>query len=335
MTGKRPWGDRRGARGGSPRRRVVLVFLAALQLLFLPRPDELLCRAAPRAQDRACVVALRHSATVQVEDAWGLRGPEALAVDHRGNILIADTGNHRVITIASDGEVLNEFGGYGWREGRFDTPTDLSVSPGFYVYVLDEGNRRIVRFDVNGDYVDTVLDEDAAGAPVGIDVAQSGEILVVDTDSQVVRMYSQFAEAADPIGDFGSWEGGLIRPQDVAMGPGREIAVADVGRNSVLVFDEFGSHLYSLSAADTLLPADVTFDRNGNILVADASKGRVLAFARGGGPPTAAIGSPVAGETFSPTSLAIDGDGNLVVLDSDGLRIVSVEMTYGDCSRLR
>jgi hypothetical protein len=89
-----------------------------------------------------------------------LEGPEAVAMDHRGNIVIADTGNHRVVIVSRDGSVLEEFGGYGWEEGQLDSPSDLSIYLGFYTYVLDEGNRRVVRYDAEGDYVDTVVPED-------------------------------------------------------------------------------------------------------------------------------------------------------------------------------
>ncbi|MCK4680682.1 hypothetical protein KAT82_06120, partial [bacterium] len=72
----------------------------------------------------------------------GMREPAAVAMDHRGNVVIADTGNHRVLVIGRDGTLLQEFGGYGWDAERLDTPSDVCVYRGFYTYVLDEGNRR-------------------------------------------------------------------------------------------------------------------------------------------------------------------------------------------------
>ena len=257
----------------------------------------------------------------------GMRAPEAVAVDHRGNVVIADTGNHRVLVIGRDGTLLQEFGGYGWDEDRLDTPSDVSVYRGFYVYVLDEGNRRVARYDVEGDYVDLVVAEDEAGSPVAIAVVKAGGLLLVDTDTQSVLSFSQFDEALEPVGWFGVGEGGLLAPSDVAVGPSREIAVADPGRFSVEVFDEFGAPLYSLSAPDTLEPGDVAFDARGNVLVVDERHGRILAFPAGGGPHTTSLPGD-AGFRFA--AIALTPTGELVALDGETGRVQLIEIVYGD-----
>jgi sugar lactone lactonase YvrE len=275
------------------------------------------------------VVAFRALGEVPGSDTWGLASPRALSVNHRGDIVIADTGNHRVIAVTRSGGIVQEFGGFGWEDGQFDTPSDVAVDQGFYVYVLDEGNRRVQRFDAEGDFVDLVVDEDEAGSPVSLAVGQAGEILLVDADSQSVVKRSQFSEALAPIGRFGSGEGGLTRPRSVAWGPSREVAVSDPGRGAVEVFDEFGSGLYSLSCPDTLDPGDLIFDSSGSLIVADLRHGRVVAFPPGGGPASAAFGGE--GIPFRPSALAIDREGLLAVLDGEGGRIVLIEMVHGTC----
>ena len=255
----------------------------------------------------------------------GMRAPEAVAMDHRGNVVIADTGNHRVLVVARDGTLVDEFGGYGWDVDRLDTPSDVSVYRGFYTYVLDEGNRRVARYDVEGDYVDLVVTEDEAGSPVAIAVGTAGGLLLVDTDSQSVLSYSQFDEALEPVGRFGLDRGGLLAPSDVAAGPSREIAVADPGRFSVEIFDEFGAPLYSVSAPDTLEPRDIAFDAFGNVLVVDARHNRVLAFPAGGGPHTTSLsGLP----DFRFTAIALGVAGELIALDGETGRVQLIEIAY-------
>ncbi len=255
----------------------------------------------------------------------GMRSPQAVALDHRGNVVIADTGNHRVLVMGRDGTLLQEFGGYGWDAERLDTPSDVCVYRGFYTYVLDEGNRRVARYDVEGNYIDLVIPEDEAGTPVAIAVVKAGGLLLVDTDTQSVLSFSQFDEALEPVGWFGVDEGGLLAPSDVAVGPSREIAVADRGRFSVEVFDEFGAPLYSLSAPDTLDPRDVAFDARGNVLVVDARHNRVLAFPAGGGPHTTAL----PGDTgFRFTAIALGPAGELAALDGETGRVQLIEIVY-------
>jgi sugar lactone lactonase YvrE len=276
----------------------------------------------------SCVVALKPLGEIPGADAWGLASPEAIAVDHHGDVLIADTGNHRVLVVSASGEPLWEFGGFGWADGQFDRPSALAVYPGFYVYVLDGGNRRVQRFDAEGDFVDTPIDADEAGSPVDLAVGQAGEILLVDADSQTVLARSQFDEVLAPIGQFGTGEGGLVRPAAVAWGPGREIAVADPGRGAVEVFDEFGAELYSLSCPDTLEPGDLLFDSSGSLVVSDLRHGRVVAFPPGGGPPSASLGGT---EALTPSALALDREGRLFVLDGERGRVLLFEMVHGDC----
>jgi DNA-binding beta-propeller fold protein YncE len=284
--------------------------------------------AAAAAAGAPCVVDLRPRSEIPGANAWGLESPEAIAVDHRGDVLIADTGNHRVVVVAATGEVLTEFGGFGWGDGQFDRPSGLAVYTGFFIYVLDEGNRRVQRFDVDGDFLDVLVGTDEAGSPVDLAVGQAGGVLLVDADSQTILVRSQFAERLAPIGRFGSGEGGLVRPRAVAWGPDREVAVSDPGRSVVEVFDEFGTELYSLTCADTLGPGDLLFDPSGSLIVSDLRHGRVVAFPPGGGPPSASFGGAA---SLTPTALALDRDGELLVLDGERRRILSIEIVHGKC----
>ena len=272
------------------------------------------------------VTGMRHVSDVAAAGELGLLAPEALAVDHRGDILVADTGNHRLLLVTRDGEVLEEFGGFGWEDGQFDTPSDLSVYEGFYTYVLDEGNRRVVRYDADGDFLDVIVPEDDAGTPVAMAIGPAGGLFLVDLDSQSVVSYSQFEERLSPLGRFGLDEGGLADPADVAVGPGREVAVADRGRFSIEVFDEFGSELYSLATPDTMFPVDITFDHVGNVFVADGRHGRILAFPAGGGPPTAYLAG---GDDWVPSALAMGRPGELLTLDGETGRLLIIETVYG------
>jgi DNA-binding beta-propeller fold protein YncE len=254
----------------------------------------------------------------------GIRSPEAIAFDHRGLLILADTGNHRVLIISPDGKVREDFGSYGWTDGRMDGPTDLCVYQGFYIYVLDEGNRRVLRYDLDGNYLDELIDESRTGTPVAMALAKVGGLLLVDSDSQSVLVYSQFDEALEPVGEFGLGEGGLIAPTEVAVGPSREIAVADPGRNAVLVFDEFGSPLRSLSVPDTLYPVDVAVGSEGDVIVADGRHDRVLLF-----PPAPGRSRPVELATgFSPTALALTNDGEIAVLDGESGAVSLIRIVY-------
>ena len=309
--------------------RVVTAVLAAVAVAAgLPAraDDAAVPRPVPSSGGERTVTGLVVLNELPGTGELGMRAPEAVEMDHRGNVVIADTGNHRVLVVGRDGTLVQEFGGYGWDADRLDRPSDVCVYRGFYVYVLDEGNRRVARYDIKGDYVDLVVTEDGAGSPVAIAVGKAGGLFLVDTETQSVLTYSQFDEELEPVGWFGLDEGGLLSPSDVAAGPSREIAVADPGRFSVEVFDEFGGHLYSLSAPDTLEPLDVAFDARGNVLVVDARHNRVLAFPAGGGPHTTSLSGS---ESFRFTSIALGAPGELIALDGEAGRVQLIEIAHG------
>lgn len=83
-------------------------------------------------------------------DPLALFGPRGIAIDSTGNLLVADTGNKRIIQFSPTGDLINQIGGGGARLGNFEEPTAVAVDPrDGSVYVADAWNRRIQKFDAN------------------------------------------------------------------------------------------------------------------------------------------------------------------------------------------
>jgi len=76
--------------------------------------------------------------------------PAGLCVDGKGNLWIADSGNHRVQCFSPDGRVLACWGcrGNGWGELRY--PTDVAVTDNV-VFVADPQHRCIWKFTADGE----------------------------------------------------------------------------------------------------------------------------------------------------------------------------------------
>jgi hypothetical protein len=127
--------------------------------------------------DRAFAVAVDTSGNVYVADAgnariqkftssgtfltkWGAFGsgdgqfanPSGVAVDTSGNVYVADFGfadfsNHRIQKFTSSGTFLTKWGASGSGDGQFDFPLGVAVDTSGNVYVADNGNRRIQKFE--------------------------------------------------------------------------------------------------------------------------------------------------------------------------------------------
>ncbi|RME61722.1 MAG: phospholipid carrier-dependent glycosyltransferase, partial [Caldilineae bacterium] len=89
---------------------------------------------------------------VATGDPYWLFGPRGLAVNQAGNLLVADTGNKRIIEYTPDGAFVRQVGGGGIILGRFQEPVDVAVDPrNGNVVVADVWNQRIQLLSPNLD----------------------------------------------------------------------------------------------------------------------------------------------------------------------------------------
>ena len=90
---------------------------------------------------------------------WGASGtgdgqfdrPQGVFIRNQNSVtttvFVADTGNDRVQMFANDGTYLDQFGGGGTGNGRFDQPRGLFVTASLSVYATDLGGDRVERLD--------------------------------------------------------------------------------------------------------------------------------------------------------------------------------------------
>jgi len=84
-----------------------------------------------------------------------LKGPQDLFVTKGGDIYIADSGNHRIVHVNKDFELIRVIDGFdsqGKRE-RFNNPRGLHVSEDGTIYIADRDNNRVVILDANAQLV--------------------------------------------------------------------------------------------------------------------------------------------------------------------------------------
>lgn len=136
-----------------------------------------------------------------------------IAVDKAGNIYVADTGNHKIKKILTDGSVVTLAGGPGGagasgfvngqgNTARFSSPTDVAVNDKGVVFVADSGNNRIRRIDESG-YVTTLSGNgtsalvDGPGlsasfvSPQKLAIDPSGRFLMVMTSDGAIRRVAE------------------------------------------------------------------------------------------------------------------------------------------------
>lgn len=200
-----------------------------------------------------------------------LRKPAGIAVDAGGNVYIADTGNHRVRKVSTDG-IIRTIAGTGQAgfsgDGVADrvmlnTPMDVKVNSAGNVYIADTGNHRVRMITPDG-MLRTLAGTGEAGR--GVDL--------VGAASSALNYPS--ALALGPNGDLyiADWQNFLVRKVSFsgnpALTPGGVVNSATftdpVAPGSIISL--FGANLSSVSAqAPDAWPArleDVAVQVNGS-----------------------------------------------------------------------
>jgi uncharacterized protein (TIGR03663 family) len=167
-----------------------------------------------------------------------LYGPRGLAFDIRGRLLVADTGNKRLLRFGHEGEPLGAVGGPGAGLGRFAEPVGLAVGPpNGSVYVADTWNRRVQRLDrdlkplaewpIPGWRSQTALNKPYLA------VDRSGLVYVGDPEHSRILVYDAQGRPAGVARIGGG--AAASRPLGLAVDPGGTVLVADHANDRVLL----------------------------------------------------------------------------------------------------
>ena len=263
-----------------------------------------------------------------------LNSPQGLALDAAGNLYIADSLNNRVRMVNAQG-IITTFAGNG-----------KTADPGFWG---DTGPATDANLKLP-----VGLAVDAAGK-VYIAVSADNTVRVVTTDgiinlfagSGYKGFYGDYAADATTgkVNNPGTATlAGLTNPQDVAVGPGTSILIADTGNNVIRKVDSSGvittisgNGSIGISGDDVattlamIAPFSVTADSSGNVFVAELGSNRIRKIDTKGMITTAIGdgnqgfagdgGAPAKVEMSLPTGVGVDSSGNIYFADSLNNRI--------------
>ncbi|MDM8561479.1 NHL repeat-containing protein [Candidatus Parabeggiatoa sp. HSG14] len=136
-----------------------------------------------------------------------LNEPRGIAFDSKGNLYIADAGNHRIrmidtdgiiTTVAGDGTTIQSSsiggpifsGAYGGDEGlataaQLDSPSGIAIDKQGDLYITDTNNNRIRKVDTDG--IITTVASDELNQPIGIVIDNESNIYVADSKNHLIR----------------------------------------------------------------------------------------------------------------------------------------------------
>jgi sugar lactone lactonase YvrE len=264
-------------------------------------------------------------------------------IDVQDRIYIADTGNHAIRRIDTDGMIHTIAGtgiaGYSGDNGpataaQLNTPSDVAVDPLGRVYIADTKNNVIRRIEIDGT-IHTVAGTGIQGfsgdgglaknaklnRPYGVAIGPDGEVVIADTHNQRLRILTE-----DPLPG-----GGPVEEEPVVIIPctGEVGSICTYAGTGVSAFNGDGK---DRQKTDLYWPFDMEFTPSGKIYVLDWNNHRVRRVMQDGtlqtvvgtdfvgdGPPGATDlippGAPgVTIDLNHPTDLQEFPDGDLMVM---------------------
>lgn len=106
------------------------------------------------------------------EGTGALKSPEDIVTDSRGRVLVADSGNNRVLVLDEEYQFLTELTGYPSGDGEtlaMNDPSGLFLDSRDHLYVADTGNGNLVEFDADYGFVRIIPAPRAELLPDGFD----------------------------------------------------------------------------------------------------------------------------------------------------------------------
>jgi sugar lactone lactonase YvrE len=280
-----------------------------------------------------------------------LLGPKGLALDGKGNTLIADEGNNRIATFSESGGFVSVFGTLGSGNAQLKSPGGEAVDSKGNIWVADTLNNRIEEFNEKAEFMRTagfgVTNGEAkfqictsacrvgiAGSGVGQfkeprDIAiQSinNDVFVADTGNSRLQKFNESGEYLEAIGSAGSGNGQLKEPQALAVLWNGSVWVADTGNNRVELFNGSGGFVRTVGSLGSgngqfKAPKGIAVDANPYVWVTDSGNNRVEVFGEAGGYlfqfGTVGTGS---GQFEEPWGIQVSPGGNVFVNDTKNNR---------------
>lgn len=253
-----------------------------------------------------------------------LGSPFGLAIDSKGNLFIADAGNHRIRRVDATTRTISTFAGTGdpGDDGTFDTTGGDGGSatlaklafPGSvrfdsnerFLYVADTYHRRVRRIELTTNVIRTYFGSGQYGGGDGSPATQAG-------------LKNPYDIGLDAAGNLYAVDGDVVRK-----------AAADTTIASTVAGGTYyGGDGLPATQASFFQPQGIVRDRDGNLFVADTYHHRVRrvdaqgnistfagsgstsdgGFAGDGGPATAA-------RLSSPIAVLLDSKGGVLIGDA-------------------
>ena len=214
--------------------------------------------------------------------------PYGVAVDGEGNILVADSDNHRIQKFTAEGQFLTAVGTKGSGPLQFNNVEDIAINTSKNkVYVVDKKSHRIQVLNSDLTFSNTFgkygKNKGEFVYPWAIACDSTGNVYVADSANNRIQVFTSTGKFLRMFGSRGKGDGKLDYPIGIALDVQDKVYVSEGNNHRISVFTSKGQFVTSFGSKggrpgefDSL--RGLAVDSNGVVYVCDLSNYRLQLF---------------------------------------------------------
>ena len=242
-----------------------------------------------------------------------------VVVNTEGQIVVTDNLGNCVYVFDKDGNCMRKIGSKRSHTGQFQFPNGISFLNDNEVLIVDLGNCRIQRVNIQTGTVVKSFGKEGRqkgelSNPVDVTVNDEGHIVVTERDNNRIQVMSKEGESIFTFGDKGPEK--LCKPT-CCIPYKNMFLVSDRDNHCIKAFDQSGTFLYKFGKEGNQdgqfnLPRGLLVDSSNNLLVCDFGNNRVQQFALDG----RFTGKSITHLSY-PVAITTAPDGRILVTSND------------------
>jgi YD repeat-containing protein len=229
------------------------------------------------------------------------------------------------------------FGAAGTGNGQFSHPAGVAVDAKGTIWVVDQGNRRVEKFNAAGEFQSAFGSAGSGngqfGRPTDIAVDAAGNLWVTDAGNSVVDKFNEKGEFLAKFGSYGTGNGQFHEAESIAIDAQGNIWIGDTYNGRLQKFNAAFEFIkvvgaYGSNAGQMIEPTGIDIGPGGAVWVADWGNNRVSVFnASGEFVRQFGSGGTGNGQFARPDVVEVDSRGNVWVGDQNNGRVQQFDQT--------
>lgn len=224
----------------------------------------------------------------------------------------------------------SSFGSSGTGNGQFAHPAGIALDSSGNIWVVDESNNRLEKFNSNGEFLKAVGSYGSGNgqfnSPTDVAIDAAGNLFVTDAGNNRIEKLNPSGEFVSVFGSYGSGNGQFNGPESIAIANGH-IWVGDTYNHRLQEFTEAGAFIKSVGSSGSgegqmVEPTGIAIGPEEKVWVADWGNQRVEEFNESGSfVRQFGVEGAGNGQFNRPDVIEVDASGDVFVGDQKNERV--------------